>query len=177
MILQKVTGGGPDGGAARILVLEMLGNRVEADPIGKGSRKSCVAQTDRPTFQVVGGEKLRSGPALHRAGQLPSQVDDVFDRRVVAEAARRTEQMGGIARNEDATGGVAVGDKTVAAVPRHAVQPLDRVIDAEHLAEEAAFVEVGKRELLLRWPELHVEHERVDAVDRRQGAAARGGSG
>ncbi len=67
----------------------------------------------RPPLRLVGGEQAGAAPALQRGRKLPAQIDGVADAHVHAEAAERRMQVAGVAGQEHAAVGVAVGDQAV----------------------------------------------------------------
>src|SRR5215470_9576161 len=78
-----------------------FGNRLEkAEGVGKCSGKSRIAMRDGLALKLVCREKTRRGLPAHDGGKLPTEVDGILYRGVVAETARRREQMCRVAGNE-----------------------------------------------------------------------------
>ena len=87
------------------------------------ARGADVALAGRPPLGLVGREQARPAPALQGAGELPAEVDGVADAGVHAEPAGRDHQMHGVAGEQHAAFGEAVGDQQV----------LPPLADIEHL--------------------------------------------
>src|SRR4029078_1467247 len=89
-----------------------------------------VAGAHLAPLSLVAVEQLRAAPSLDRAGQLPRQVEGVPDPRVHAESTARDDQVRRVARDEDASFAVALGEQEVQ-LPLTAVDDLEVDVDAD----------------------------------------------
>jgi len=127
------------------------GRGVEADGISETARITGVAQRHWPAFVLIARKESRPAPALHQRGELPGEVDRVLDRRVVAEAAGRREEMNGIAGKTHAARAEALGYQGEAGGPGFPAQHLDRAFRAQRLEENGARFRLGNlRRVLAR---------------------------
>src|SRR5947209_1884438 len=145
-------------GASRVsrfaVLLELSGKLDPANRFRHRAREAGVAQRYRLALGLVAREQSRAAPSEARSGELPAEVGRVVDRGVVALAAGRGEEMGRVARDEDAPAAEALGDEGEAGGPLRDPQNLEGELAAGRANERFARV-VGRGRAFAR--ELHVE--------------------
>src|SRR5687768_15084138 len=77
-----------------------LGRRLHAQGIGEALRIGGVAQGERPALGLVALEQARRRLAADHRRELPAEIHRILHSRVVAQPARRGEEMRGIAADE-----------------------------------------------------------------------------
>ncbi len=92
-------------------VLEAGTDELIADGAVVDGRLVDGALVHGPALRLVGGEQRRPPQPCSVGGQLPAEIDRVADAHVHAEAAERRMQVAGVAGQEHAALGVAVGDQ------------------------------------------------------------------
>src|SRR5580698_3834093 len=95
----------------------------------------------RPPFRTVAVEQSRRRPALQHGGELPRQVDRVFEAAVDAIAAVRRMAVRRVACNKRAPGAIAVGD-CEAQIPKPDVFEFDVEVCTGCAMHEAAKIEI-----------------------------------
>ena len=159
----------PRGIAGHSRGLEIGRDADVADAFGQRARRPGVADRDRQPLGLIGVEQMRAAPALQHGGEFPGEIGRVVDPGIHAEAAGRREQMHGVAGEQHAPVGKALGHQRNAGGPRRMRDRLDRHLDAAaggHGAPHQIVLRLG-----LRVFRPHPEQEFVLAVERDDGGA------